>query len=280
MKSLPTLSACFAFFTVISGLSARDDLVTLYEQPDVQAAVVAKASPDDPRLAETRPVFAEAKAALGWQVGTFELKTTGFVADENIGKDLLPVESALVRAGPRESAPVLGTVVGGEPAEVLDNGAFWKLRLTVARPVYFLPATTPALPPAKEPMERTQAAAANIREKPVVDRASPPGSTAPARAQETTSLSAEPREGDLSPATGYEGFLKRTSGFLGLFRPPYPFALENAQGRRLAYVDVSDVILPGSLKDYLDERVTLHGTRIKDSDSGEWVIQARNLRIK
>jgi hypothetical protein len=295
MKSLCNHSVCFSLLMMTLSAHAQNGIVTLYEKPDVRAPVVAKAGLKDPRLSEASPVFDEAKAALGWQVANFEIETTGYVADSSIGKDLLPVENALVRAVPRESALVLGTVVADASMEVLDTGPYWEVRLTVARPVYFLPPDPPALPPvtasapaaaAAPPPERAEArtqpapASPVITEDPVVDRTVPPSAgvtAAPAAPATTGTASTAP---SLAIGQSFEGVFKRTSGFMGLFRPPYPFALENANGRRIAYVDVAEIVLPGSLKNYLGERVIVYGPRRQHKDSDEWVILARNMRLK
>lgn len=295
MKSLCNHSVRFSLLMVALGANAQTGILTLYEQPDVNAPVVAKAGLEDPRLGTASAVFDEAKAALGWQVADFEIQTTGFVADGLIGKDLLPVENALVRAAPRETAPVLGTVVPGEPMEVLDNGPFWEVRLTVARPVYFLPPDPPALPPVTAaapaeaasattaPMEESRApapASPVITEDPVVDRPPPPATGVAAAPTTPAPEEAASTAAGLAIGQSFEGVFERTSGFMGLFRPPYPFAIENVNGRRIAYVDVSEIVLPGSLKNYLGERVIVYGPRRQHKDSDEWVILARNMRIK
>ena len=278
MKSLCNHSVRLSLLMVALGANAQTGILTLYEEPDVKAPVVAKAGLEDPRLGSASAVFDEAKAALGWQVADFEIQTTGFVADDRIGKDLVPVENALVRAAPRETAPVLGTVVPGEPMEVLDNGPFWEVRLTVARPVYFLPPDPPALPPV------TAAAPAPaspvITEDPVVDRTPPPATGVAAAPTTPAPEEAASTAAGLAIGQSFEGVFERTSGFMGLFRPPYPFAIENVNGRRIAYVDVSEIVLPGSLKSYLGERVIVYGPRRQHKDSDEWVILARNMRIK
>jgi hypothetical protein len=296
MKSLYIHSVCFSLLMMTLCAHAQSGIVTLYEKPDVRAPVVAKAGLKDPRLSEASPVFDEARAALGWQVASFEIETTGYVADSSIGKDLLPVENALVRTAPRETAPVLGTVVADASMEVLDNGPFWEVRLTVARPVYFLPPDPPALPPVTapapaeaasattEPMEESRGPAPVspvITEDPVVDRTAAPATGVTATAPATPAAEeTDPTASSLAIGQSFEGIFTRTSRFMGLFKPPYAFAIENANGRRIAYVDVSEIVIPGSLKGYLDQRVIVYGPRQQHDDSDDWVILARNMRLK
>ena len=131
-----------------------------------------------------------------------------------------------------------------------------------------------------EPMEESPGpapASPVITEDPVVDRTAPPAAgVAPAPAAEQTGSTAP----SLAIGQSFEGIFTRTSRFMGIFRPPYAFAIENANGRRIAYVDVSEIVLPGSLKGYLDQRVIVYGPRQQHDDSDDWVILARNMRLK
>jgi hypothetical protein len=45
-------------------------------------------------------------------------------------------------------------------------------------------------------------------------------------------------------------------------------------------VDTSGIVLPGSLSDYIDQLVIIHGERELLSPSRDWIIRARNMRLK
>ena len=279
------------FLLIIAGIpTLRANLVDLYFQPDVHSPQATQAAPDDPRLGQPAPVMDEAKAALGWHYAEYTDSVRAYIQDARIGKDLLPVENAILYSAPSAQSPVLGVFRKGDPLKILDTGEWWTLEVHKAFPVYFVLDTPAPLPPvtaaATEPLEELPAAATwsaapvtpVIEERPVVDEPArapevPVAATAPARTQRTA---APPG------LTGqrYEGVFKRSKRTLGLFAPKAPFHLEGAGGRRLAWVDTSGIVLPGSLNAYIDQVVIIHGERDMLSPSKDWIIRARNMRLR
>jgi hypothetical protein len=262
-------------------LSGQDEPLELYIQPDIQAKEVGRATLDDPRLGQPTPVLDEARAALGWHFAEFTDEVEGFVPDSKIGKDLLPVNDTVVRAGPSSDSPVLGVYKTGDSIEVMDTGTWWKIRSKMAFPVYFVLDSPPPLPPV------TGAVADSIEEMPpepvlvepvitestIVDAGS--DSLDPIRPKE----SLRPARPDIM-GQSYAGTFKQSKKFLGLFKPKSPFYLEGADGKRIAWVDIENIVIPGSLKAYLDKAVIIHGEREYLSSGGDWIIRARNMRFK
>jgi hypothetical protein len=227
------------FLLIIAGMpNLRASLVDLYFQPDIHSPQAAQAALGDPRLGQPAPVMDEAKAALGWHYAEYTDKVRAYVQDARIGKDLLPVENAILYSAPSAQSPVLGVFRKGDQMEILDTGEWWSLEVHKSFPVYFILDTPAPLPPvtaaATEPMEERPAAAPApvapaaapspvIEERPVVD--------VPARMPEAPAAAADPARTQRTAAppglTGqrYEGVFKRSKRTLGLFAPKAPFHL-------------------------------------------------------
>lgn len=283
------------FLTSVNCLiSAESRSVQLYSEPDTTADVVASLPLDSPLLGEPVPVFHSALAALGWHVAPFTATRTGFIADSEIGKDLAPVPNAVLRDAPSPTASVLGTCRPDASAEILDRGTFWKVEASVEFPVYLLPEQAPTLPspspaqpepdnsiaqnePAQlvsEPEPNPEPATALVESSPRVDGQPDPALQQPPESTATIG----PR---LSPnATAFfQGTFKKASrGFLGLRNPPYPFVLEDDSGRRIGYVDISSILLSGSLQNFLGQPVLLRAVRSYDAQTKEWILRAYNMR--
>ena len=90
-------------------------------------------------------------------------------------------------------------------------------------------------------------------------------------------MSAEnPRPGVIGQR--YQGTFKRSKKRFGLFKPRADFYLEDASGDRIAWLDIKDIVVPGSIKSYLDQQVIIHGERSRLKS--DWVIHAKNMRLK
>lgn len=263
--------------------------VDLYIQPDEDSRLIESVLLDDPRLSQPAPVMDEDKAEAGWHYAGFTDSIEGYVSDAQIGKDLFPVENAIIHAGPAAESVVLGVYQPGEPVEIIETGMWWKIRISLDFPVYFrkdgpapLPPVTgtptgaieeipaePALAPEPEPV---------IGEMTLVDE-----SESAAAAATATGPAPIPERKPVEPeVTGqrYEGTFKRAKRFLGMIKPKAAFYLEGSNGKRIAWVDTDDIVVPGSLKPYLDQAVIIHGEREYLDSKRDWIIRARNMRLK
>lgn len=256
----------------------------LYLQPDTDSTLLERIQPGDPRLGEAEPVMDEALAILGWQYASFTTEIRGFVPDMEIGKDLLPVESAPIYAMPSSSSPILTTYHDGMEVSIIERGAWWTVEMETTIPVYFVLEDTPApLPPVTATAETPALEELPVEAPPPV--ISTPAVDVPADSASPGSLgtaSARPQQRPAPDVLGqsYEGTFRKSQRRLGLFAPKAPFYLEDGRGDRIAWIDTSEIVIPGSLKNFLDEPVIIFGERDFLPGSRDWIIRARNMRHK
>lgn len=261
------------------------DTIDLFIQPDTDSRRISSVSLDSPQLGQAAPVMDEAKAALGWHYADFTDTISGYVQDEKIGKDLLPVEDAIIYSAPSTDSPVLGVYNFGENVEILDTGSWWTISVKMSFPVYFSmdsPAPLPAVTGeaegalvAVDPAEAETREAILFEDQPIVDSTAGTGSSVP--------LAVESRERSVEPdvlGQSYHGTFRKSKRSFGLFKPKAPFYLEGSNGKRIAWMDTDNIVLPGSLNQFLDKTVIVHGARDYLSSSKDWIIRARNMRIK
>lgn len=272
-----------AFLMVMGSLCAQVPTVDLYFEASTGSQKVDSVPLDDPRLGQAAPVLDSQRAADGWHYAEFRDTVTGFVPDAKIGKDLLPVDNAIVYSRPDSASPVLGVYREGDNLEIVDTGAWWEIRLTIGFPVYFQLDRPPPLPPVtgtaeaplvEIPEEPAPAEPPVFEEGPLLDppAANPPGLE--------LSGPQPPDIPDNVVSRRYEGVFKQSGRRLGLFAPKAPFYLEGSEGSRIGWVDTSGIVLPGSLKEFIDKPVILHGEREMLEGSRDWIIRARNMRLK
>lgn len=265
MLTFPVVLGC--------GLNGQVADIELHLAADGQSRQLESISLDDPRLGQPTPVMDEAKAALGWHFADFSGTVEGYVQDAKIGKDLLPVDNTLIHASPSTDSRVLSVYRFGDDLEVVDTGVWWKIRFTGTFPVYFVLETPPPLPAVTGTAEPVAAAAPIIETAPVADAPAPAWiSTVPVPDDELEA----PPPGAIGQR--YDGIFRRSKKRFGLLKPKSPYYLEDASGDRIAWLDVSEIVLPGSIKSFLDQAVVIHGERSRVKS--DWMIHARNMRLK
>lgn len=273
---IPVISMALAITGLLQGQVASRDL---FLAPDIKAFKVTAVSPGDMRLAGAIPVENDAKAVLGWQTATYTGPVVGYVSDAKIGKDLLPVNGAPVHAAPGENSPLLGNYQIGNSIEVLDTGIWWKVKVETAFPVYFI---AHSLPPA-ELAQTTAAGEVEIYPALIEDDTTVFDSVVVTGPEaEVDSLDAmmnrprEPRLGIVSRS--YTGQLVRAAKGIGPFKPKAPFELLNNKGKRLVWIDFTEIIMPGTIQSFIGRKVLISGEPVQDEKSREWVVYVRTIQ--
>lgn len=292
-KQIFQLSASFVCLAT-SAATASADTVALFLDLDDSGTPLARVSRDDPRLSERAAVLQPELAREGWMWGEFTDTFDVYIPDEDIGKDLEPVDGARLHLEPDPLGTVLARAGPNDRVEVTDSGPMWTARvIDKTVPVYYTrppveterapeppardpsaptadsaaPVVTPATPSAREPEQ--------IRLIDEVVRAEPRAAPPPERRAERERTD-RVAVGIARPFEGTFREVRRT-----IFRPaPTRYEIVDRRGRRVAWVDLSDAILHQGVGEFLDREVTVHGTWEKATDRPEIVVRARNIRAR
>ena len=236
-------------------LGAAPLMVTtaIHSQPDSAAPAIGYLK------AGTEPTLApKVNAPDGWMAVVLPGPFEAYVANRDLSKDLNVHPGAALRQRPEPDAPVLTTMQDGDPVEITGLRPGWtqvklsrdvvgyvRIGGTEAAPA---PAAAAPLPPAALPPPPPAAA---------------PGFAPPAPGAAPAAL----------PHT-YQGMLTATHRLLLVGpRPDYDYELDSIEGKRIAFLDVTQIQATLKLDTYLDEPVTVRGV-IRQTDNGKNLVIA------
>lgn len=238
--------------------------VALHFMPDSDARIIAELEPDDAKLALAEDVIEKEKKEEGWQWLEYEGTFKGYVALDDVGKDLEVAPGALIRLDPDPDSPILTVVEEGDDVELIWAGDWAEVKFTKEVPVYFKKAS-PELPTIEFDSPADSMEGENI------------ASGDPDTVEGGPSVYKNKKDGMLPRY--FEGTLQKASGSLGR-KPKYKLQLEDRKGKRIAFVDTSNLLISTPVESFVEKDVILYGGAITLSDSKDIVIVARTIRLR
>lgn len=308
MKRLELAAALFLIG--FGNLLPAADEIELFLEPDTEGAVFATETLSTLNEKNPTPYPADVEVTE-WMRVDYPGNYVGYVEPSMINKDLSVREGAKVLLKPNKDSTVL-TLVDGEVApQVIELQEDW---VTVfyegTAPAYFrwpatapvvdseaitvatasAPAaaaspaaasTAPAPPPARPPVPLTEPAPPPAAKPAPVAPATPAEVPAAAASNPPTQLLEFRPEPLTSPSISrpWEGKLIKLKGF-DTWWTDYEYALENAAGVRIAYIDVSETLLFRPMESYDGAQVVVMGTAQRIKSTVPVVVKARYIRPK
>ena len=278
-----TLARALALATLPLALAAApvQQPTPVHAQPNAQSPVLTVLQPG----AQLTPPAGAANAPAGWVAVELPGPHDVYVENKDITKALDVSPGAALRTEPSTSAPVLATAAAGDPVEITGlRGRWTQLRLNRAV-IGFSPtaaATTAASAPAPAPSTTAAAPAAAPRRE-----APPPAATPPAAAPTTPPPGPGRAVPMVNQADGGLAALPRL--FEGRFvstrralrpRRPYEYALEDHTGERIAYVDISRLLLTDQIENYIGRHVSAYGTARAVPETKDIVVTVESLQLR
>lgn len=264
--TLQTMNKSFIFLVYLLSSHSLAGLasVTLYFEPDTEAAVAAHLDPTDRALENAKPVLEAVKQSEGWLWMEYEVSFNGFVKNEEIGKNLTVKPGAIVRLRPDGDSPILTIIEIMDVVELFDVGDWAQIELTKPVPVYLqksppTPISAKVSPVAIQPglIEVPTDTIPSVQGRPVIE------TTLPA-----ASLHRE-----------FVGTLKSHRRHFPL-RSKYNLKLVNEKGKRIAFVEHDGLLLSGSLEDFIGKEVIIFGVLEPVKEPKSYLIKASALRLK
>ncbi len=81
-----------------------------------------------------------------------------------------------------------------------------------------------------------------------------------------------------SPPRYFEGILENATGWIGK-KPKFKFQLVTGRGKRIAYVDITSLLVTKPIIYYLEKKVLIYGGAIGLDNSKEIVVYVRTIRL-
>lgn len=286
----------------------RAEVIPVFLEPDLSANRIATIDPDQFYLIESYPVLDSVKAAEGWLFAEYDGTFVGFVDPNRVTKGLGVRANTPVYLRPDNRSPVLSLIRDGDTVEVKHLGTDWvEIEFQKRVPVYFidpevtararsepqpqpepeprpeprperLPERDPESPIPVEPLTRTDREERAPRELDPI-RTPPAIDVAPGLGPDRDRRPHAPIGAPASDVPRFmEGTLVRASRLFG-FTPRYQWELKAAGNRRLAWVDLSGVLV-SSLAEYEGKQVRIYGEVQTLQNGREQIIFARTMRLR
>lgn len=256
------LAAAFLAGTAALPAATLSMSTAVQSQPDAGSAVieVLKAGSEQPP-----PAASAAPAPAGWLAvdvaGPFE----GYVKNRDLTKQLDLIPGATIRLAPKDGAGVLAVFQKGDKAEITGlHGSWTQIRLEKSLVGYIQTGAVLATAPA---------AATSPAPTPVAAAPAPPAPPAAAPAPPA------PGDEDIALSRLFEGTLASTRSLLAPKRP-YPWQLNDPDGKRIAFLDLSKLLLTDQIENYAGHSVVVLGSLHRVKDTPDLVIDAEGLRLK
>jgi hypothetical protein len=228
-------------------------------QPDPASPVIVVLSAGSEAPA---PSATAAPAPAGWMAVDVPGPFTGYVKNKDLTKQLDVVPGATVYMGPKDDAGVLCVFDKGDKAEITGlRGTWTQVRLDKTLVGYIAenqqapvaPAVAAPPPPAPVPLA------------PPTSSASSP---APAQSSENAHLSQL-----------FEGTLASTRVPL-MPKRPYDWQLLDSAGKRIAYVDLSGLLMTDQIDNYAGHAIVVLGSIEPVKKTPDIVIEVEALHLK
>ena len=260
-------------------------LLALFAAAVVRADTLATAQPAYASPSETAPILGTAKAGSrlatsaapsGWQAVELAGPHTVYVMEKDTLKNFDVRPGAAYYAAPKADAPVIGLAGDNDPAEFADiAGRFNKFSLKKSIVAYVRVAPVPVAPVAgAEP----QIAVTETPAPAPMDSSSTLRNDIPANTPVVPGHGLEAGEPRL--ARTFFGTVASTRNPLRP-RRPYDFQLNDASGTRIAYLDISKLLLTERIEAFIDRPVALFGTAEPIGVAGkEIVIHVETLKLQ
>ena len=211
-----------------------------------------------------------AEVPAGWMLVSVSGPFTAYVQNQDLTKGLEVKLGASVYLTPTADAGVLTIAAQGDKISLTGLHGKWT-QVRVDRPVtgYIhlgpLPAALPGEAAAAAPTEAVPGAPVNL-------------STASPNAE--AGHAAAPSESGNELPRFFEGQLASFRHSIYSLPHPYPWILRASDGTRLAYLDLSHLLLTNQIASYVGHDVQIFGTVQRVPNSRDIVIVAESLRLK
>lgn len=268
-------------FALVAGAFVRAAAAPLTEptavqtQPDLNAPVLSILNPGTEPVAAAGPTES---LPAGWTAVMVTGPFDGYVRNADLTKQLEVKPGTSIRVAPKADAGVLAVFAAGDKAPITGlHGAWTQVRLEKNLVGYIhvgaaaaaapIPAMTPATPPAPPPAPPAPGSAA----------VTPPPDGGPVPAPVGHAYDSG---GDTSalPRTFEGTFVSTHHAFSP--RRPYDWQVNDANGQRYAYLDITHLLLTDQIENYAGHEVTVFGTARPVPGTKDLVIQIESLRLK
>lgn len=258
--SLPSFAALLLASSAALAAAPLTATTAVHTQPDEAAPTITILKAGTEPVASTDPL---AVAPAGWMAVELPGPFEGYVKNNDILKSLEVRPGAPIHFEPKDSSGVLASMAAGDKVKITGLLGRWtQVSLDQKLTGYVRTGAEPAT--------------ASTAPSPAPAESAAPRAAAPA-AGSTTAGKPVPVV-DAMPRL-FEGKLVSTRS---PFRPrrPFDWAIVDDAGKRIAFLDLSQLLQTEQIDSYADHTIVVHGTPKMTNEGKDLVITAETLRLK
>jgi hypothetical protein len=251
MKTTLRLSTAVLLLAAPLAAAPLMETTAIHAQPDAATPAIGylKAGTEPTAVANTT-------APQGWMAIELPGPHEAYASNNDFSKSLDIHPGAAIRLMPKADAPILTTMQEGDKTEITGLRSGWtqiKLSKTVIGYI-------------------------NVGGSSSAPRAAPPAPLAMATGLPAPLLSSGPAS---ALAHTYQGMLVETKRVMLIGpRRDYDYQLNNIDDKRIAFLDVSKVLVTEKMEQYVDRLVTVSGVLKQTPDGKSLVIEVESLETK
>lgn len=261
-----TLFCSILFLGLFSLLPAQEAERSVYLRPSTDSPVIGNLPEGAFVLSPAEPVeLTEREIEEGWEPISFLDDLRGFVRRTDLTKDLFVTPGAAVYAADRlDPSIVITHAEENDLFEVERMAGDW-VEVSFRKPVTAFvrssdsSASAPTVAGESAPAEQSP-------DEPLVQEEA-------SRRAAISDRAAIPTDGILR---AYEGLLSKPRSFFG--RPPHPFQVVDASGNRIAYLDLSRLLITTPLEHFLGREFHFYGRAEAIEGKRDFVIRVEQMR--
>ncbi len=260
MKIKFALAAAALAGSAVVNAATLSVATAVQSQPDASSSVITILTAGSPQPTPTDKVGIPPAGWIAVEVaGPFE----GYVKNRDLTKQLDVIPGSTVYVAPKEGSGVITIFAKGDKAEITGlHGSWTQVRLDKTIVGYIQTGAGAA-----EAVSSAPAPAVAVATSPTPAPSAPSGGVASADGSSA------------SLARLFEGTLATTKSLL-MPKRPFDWQLVDASGKRIAYVDLSKLLLTDQIENYSGHGVVVLGSLRPVKDSDDLVILVEGLRLK
>ena len=265
------LLTALTLFTAAARAVTLEAPLPAYAAPDVKAPIIGSA--------KSGTKVASVAAPAGWSAIELVGPHTVYVTEKDTLKNFEVRPGGAYHSAPRADAPVVGLAGEKDPAEFVDVAGRYN-KFTLKKPIVAYVRTTSAAvnPAAAAPVPAaTPVAASSSAPALMGDLNATLRNDIPASSPTTPGKSAQLGEPRL--ARTFYGTVASTRNPLRP-RRPYDFQINDSTGARIAYIDISRLLLTEQIEAYVGRPVFILGTAEPIGSGGEIVIRCETFKLQ
>jgi hypothetical protein len=262
MKTFFSLFLFFILFLANGPLSAKTSGKPVHLRPSADAPVIGHVGDAASLPAPAEAVhLTEDQQRAGWRAVSFRNDFRGFVKRNDLRKDLsIAPGTAVYLAASEEPTRILMRARGGDDIFVEQLAGEWA-EVSFPGPVTAFVQVRAEAPPPAEKIET-----ARIRDETATPVETP-------RRPIVSTRAGIPTDG---VPRSFHGYLGQTRSILGR-HPPYPFQIVDASGNRIAYLDLSRLLITTPMEHFLGREYEFHGRAEPIEGRRDFVIRVERM---